>query len=85
MEARTINPVQLHLLEMFNYCRSEQMVSELKDVLADFYAKKVQKEADRLWDEGTLNGEAIEQILQEHWRTPSLGGGKEKPHPRPLS
>ncbi len=67
---KTINPVQLHLLEMFNYCGSEQMMSELKDVLADFYAKQVQKEADRLWDEGTLNGEAIEQILQEHWRTP---------------
>ena len=70
MNTRTINPVQLHLLEMFNYCRSEQTISEMKDVLADFYAKKVQKEADRLWDEGTLNNEAIEQILQEHWRTP---------------
>ena len=70
MEARTINPVQLHLLEMFKYCGTEQMVSELKNVLADFYAKKVQKEADRLLDEGTLNGEAIERILQEHWRTP---------------
>lgn len=70
METRTINPVQLHLLEMFKYCKSEQTVSEMKDVLADFYAKKVQKEADRLWNEGKLNGEAIEQILQEHWRTP---------------
>ena len=70
MNTRTINPVQLHLLEMFNYSGSEQTVSEMKDVLADFYAKKVQQEADRLWDEGTLNGEAIEQILQEHWRTP---------------
>ena len=70
MEGRTINPVQLHLLEMFKYCGSEQTISEMKDVLADFYAKKVQKEADRLWEEGTLNGESIEKILQEHWRTP---------------
>ncbi len=70
MNVRTMNPVQLHLLEMVSYCGSEQTVSELKDVLADFYAKKVQKEADRLWDEGVLDGEAIEQILQEHWRTP---------------
>ena len=69
MNTRTINPVQLHLLELFNYCRSEQTVSEMKDVLADFYARKVQAEADRLWDEGTLDGEAIERILHEHWRT----------------
>lgn len=66
----TINPVQLHILEMFNYCKSERMMSDLKQVLADFYAKQVQEEADRLWDEGTLNGEAIEKMLDEHWRTP---------------
>ena len=70
MTTKAINPIQLHLLEMFNYCDSEQMMSDLKDVLADFYAKQVQKEADRLWDEGTLNGDAIEHILSEHWRTP---------------
>ena len=68
--AKTINPIQLHLLEMFNYCNSEQMMEELQDVLVDFYAKQVQKEADRLWDEGSLDGEAIEKILDEHWRTP---------------
>ena len=45
-------------------------MNELKDVLADFYAKQVQKEADRLWNEGTLNAESIEKILDEHLRTP---------------
>ena len=55
---------------MFNYCNSEKAISDLKDVLADFYAKQVQSEADRLWDEGVLNGDAIEKILDEHWRTP---------------
>lgn len=38
----TINPIQLHLLEMFRYCDSEQ----------------------------TLDADAIEKILDEHWRTP---------------
>ena len=67
---RTFNPVQLHLLEMFNFCKSEQSVTELKKILADYYANQVQQEADRLWDEGKLDGEAIERILEEHWRTP---------------
>ena len=57
---------------MFNYCKSEQMMSDLKEVLADFYAKQVQQEADRLWDEGTLNEENIDRLLNEHWRTPYL-------------
>ena len=72
MEANktTFNPIQLHILEMFNYCHSEQAMTDLKDVLADFYAKQVQEEADRLWDNGTLSGESIEKILNEHWRAP---------------
>lgn len=65
-EQTTLNPIQLHLLEMFNHCDSEKMMIELKEVLAEFYAKQVQEEADRLWDEGTLNGEAIERILNEN-------------------
>ena len=59
----TINPIQLHLLEMFKYCDSEQMMADLKDCLAEFYAKQVQSEADRLWAEGSLNADAIEKIL----------------------
>lgn len=66
----TLNAMQLHILEMLSYCQTEQAVAELKSVLADYYAKKVQEEADRLWDEGVLNAEAIERIGQEHWRTP---------------
>ena len=61
-----LNPTQLHILNMFNYCHSEESMNELKDVLADFYAKQVQKEVDRLWNEGTLNAETIERILDEH-------------------
>lgn len=64
------NPIQLHILEMFNYCRSDESMEELKNVLSDFYAQKVQKEADRLWDSGELNGDAIERILDEHWIMP---------------
>lgn len=68
---RTIfNPVQMHLLEMFNYCKSENAMNELKEVLSDYYAKKSQEEADRLWENSTLDDNAIEKILSEHIRTP---------------
>jgi hypothetical protein len=67
---KTLNPMQLHILEMMSYCQTTQAMTELKNVLAEYYAKKVQEEADRLWDEGVLNAEAIERIGKEHWRTP---------------
>lgn len=66
----TLNPVQLHLLDMFRFCKSDLELLELKDVLAAYYAQKVQEEADRLWDDGTLDADAIERIGKEHWRTP---------------
>ena len=69
----TFNPVQLHILEMFNYTKGEKDMNELKDVLSSYYATQVQKEADRLWDDGTLNDNAIEGLLNEHLRTPYVG------------
>lgn len=69
--SRTIfNPVQMHLLEMFNYCKSEGAMDELKEVLSAYYARKTQEEADRLWEEGILGEDAIEALLSEHLRTP---------------
>ena len=71
----TFNPVQMHLLEMFNYCKSENAIEELKEVLADYYAKKTQEEADRLWENGTLDENAVEELLSEHLRTPYVTKG----------
>ena len=65
----TFNPAQLHILEMMNYCKTQGSLEELRQLLQDFYARKVQQEADRLWDEGVLGAQAIERIGSEHWRT----------------
>lgn len=68
MERAIFNDVQMHILQMFSYSPSPQEVSELKEVLARYYAERVQKEADALWNEGVLGEEAIEDILKEHLR-----------------
>ncbi len=68
--AQTLNPTQIHLLEMFSYCKDAESLQELKNVLSDYYAKKLQNEANALWDQGVLDAEAIERIGKEHWRTP---------------
>ena len=70
--AQALNPTQIHLLEMFSFCTDAEALQDLKAVLADYYAKKVQEEADALWDDGVLGADAIEQIGKEHWRTPYL-------------
>ena len=71
MEATVFNDIQMHLLQMFSYSPTSTEMDELKEVLARYYAEKVQREADALWEEGVLGEEAIEGILQEHLRIPS--------------
>lgn len=66
----TFTPGQMHILEMLRFCKTEAAVQELQEVLANYYAHKAQEEADRLWDEGVLNAEAIEKLSSMHLRTP---------------
>jgi hypothetical protein len=65
-----LNATQLHLLKIFSYTKKEEDLQELKVVLLDFYQKKLDEETDRLWDEGKINDEKIEEMLNTHYRTP---------------
>ncbi len=65
-----LNPIQLHLLKMFAFNSQNLSLEELKSVLLEFYQKKVDEEADKIWDEKNLNDEKLEELLNSHKRTP---------------
>ena len=44
------NPIQLYLLKLFSKMESEQELEEVKQVLADYYFKKVEKRAAEISD-----------------------------------
>lgn len=62
--AQTLNPTQIHLLEMFSFCKDAEALQDLKAVLADCYAKKVQEEADALWDDGVLGATLLSRLAK---------------------
>jgi hypothetical protein len=68
--AQPFNPVQLHLLKIFQFTRDETSLTELKDVLFDFYCKKVDEEADRIWKEKNMSNETMRELKNAHFRTP---------------
>lgn len=77
MEAKTaskpatvFNPAQLYLLEMFSRVKSEQELWEIRDVLAAFYAKKVDEGIAELESQGLWGREQSEAVMKEHLRTP---------------
>lgn len=65
-----LNKSQIHLLEMFSFCKSEDSFNELREVLSQFYAKKVEEEMDKLWENGEMNEEKLNEIRNSHYRTP---------------
>lgn len=40
------------------------------DMLRNFYAMKLDKELERLWDEGILNQEKLDELKDQYLRTP---------------
>ena len=69
MQIKTMNPSQMMILESFAGARDEQELNDLMDVLRDFYAQRLEREMQRLWDNGTLDGEKLEQLRGEHLRS----------------
>ena len=65
-----LNSVQRHLIQMFSFCQSEDMLADLKSVLLKHYSELAQKGIDEYWDANGMNEDSVEQILNEHLRTP---------------
>lgn len=64
------NPAQMMVLESFASVSGEDELRELMKVLKRFYAERLEKELDKLWDDGTLNQEALDELSGQHLRTP---------------
>ncbi|MBO4689681.1 MAG: hypothetical protein J5621_02270 [Paludibacteraceae bacterium] len=62
MEATQLNPIQVHLLQMFALDKSEQGLMELKDVLYQYYSRKMDARLNQLWDEGVLDQKRLDEI-----------------------
>jgi hypothetical protein len=72
LQLNTMNEAQMMILESFAGATDEQELHDLMDVIRDFYARRLEAEMNRLWDNGTLNQEALDQLKNEHLRTPYI-------------
>lgn len=62
MNATQITPTQMHLLKLFSFDKSESRALEIKDVLMHYFQGRLDAESDRLWDEGVLDQERLDQL-----------------------
>jgi len=70
MEQMIINPAQYELLNILSCINKEEDVAELKSVIVKFLNTRLQKELDRLWEDGVLNEQKVTSWSDEHMRTP---------------
>ena len=64
METTALNPTQIHLLKMFAFNGSEEYAREVQEVLTRHFLDRLDAEADRLWDEGILDQQKLDEIRQ---------------------
>ena len=70
MQVNAMNKAQMMILDSFAGARDEQELNALMDLLRNFYASRLEAEMQRLWDNGTLDQQALDQLREEHLRTP---------------
>lgn len=70
MKSEPLNPVQLYLLKMFSYAKDERVLEEIRKSLTAYFAQRVERDMDKLWDEGLWDQDKNEAILKEHLRVP---------------
>jgi hypothetical protein len=62
MISTVFNPIQIELLRMFERNNSEAELREVQSVISNYYAKKLDAQLDKLWDEGVLDQKRLDEI-----------------------
>lgn len=70
MDATVLNEAQMSILRLLGSLKTIEEVNELRQVICDYYARRVDEEVDKLWESGQWNDEKNEAVLNEHLRTP---------------
>ena len=69
MEAVKFSPAQMHLVTLMSHIKSTTALDQLKDQLADFYARQVDEEMEQLWESGEWNEQKLQSLEDAHFRT----------------
>lgn len=65
-----LSNVQLELLKLYASNIPEKDLLEIKDLLAQYFAKKATDAANKVWDKKGWTDKDAERIVNTHMRTP---------------
>jgi len=70
METIMFSPAQMHLVTLMSHIKSTAALDQLKDQLAEFYARQIDEDMEKLWESGEWNEQKLESLKNAHFRTP---------------
>lgn len=70
MQAQKLSNLQLELLKVFSYQLNNQQLSDIKNLLANYFAQQASSEMDKLWEENNWDNDTMTEWINEHLRTP---------------
>ena len=56
------NPAQRYLLGLFSRIKSDEELNDIRQLVSDYYAKKLDAHLEKLWDEGILDQKKLDEI-----------------------
>ena len=71
MDQTVFNPAQMRILHMMSYIKTPQELDNLEDVIAQYFAKRVDAGIDELCSNGTITLDTIESWGNERLRVPA--------------
>ena len=51
-QAKTLNEAQLSILRLLGSMKTIEEVNELRQIICEYYARRVDEEMDKLWESG---------------------------------
>ena len=68
IESKKLSNLQLELLKVFSYELSEEQLSEIRNLLANYFAEKASDQMDLLWEQNNWSEETMNEWGKEHMR-----------------
>ena len=62
VQPTVFNPAQLYLLSVFSRVKSDEELDDIKSLVADYYAKKLDRLTEEMWESGELDQKRLDEI-----------------------
>jgi hypothetical protein len=69
MQTQKLTNLQLELLKIFSYQLKPQQLTDIKNLLANYFAEQATQEMDKLWEENNWDNNTMTEWANEHIRT----------------